>query len=144
MSGFRTFLRSLNAYLSRMMSVKEKLQTAATGLWMMSESDYPFDYLETTQTSHNPEIARQLAGREADAPVSPVSLDHLLRNMTDPASGSVSPDTAKKFVNLAQTLKSELRGLSVYRIGDVEVDVLILGKTGEGRIAGLKTRLIET
>lgn len=126
------------------MSTKINLTSAADGLLMMSESDYPFDFLESDATEHNEDLALQLSNREAGTPVSQITVDHLLRNMTNPASGSVSADTAAKFLQLSETLKQELQNISVYRVGDVQVDVLILGNTASGNVAGLKTRLIET
>jgi hypothetical protein len=41
-------------------------------------------------------------------------------------------------------LKQELAGLKVYRVGSVQVDAYIIGKTADGKLGGLKTVLIET
>ena len=127
-----------------MSTTQNKLESAASGLLMMSESDEPFTYFTSPATTVNEQLALSLTGKPAGTVVEIATLDHLLRNMTNTASGSVSPATAQKFVKLATTLKQELTGLTVYRVGEVQVDVLIIGKAADGTIAGMRTRLIET
>lgn len=127
-----------------MNTIQTKLENAASGLLMMSESDEPFTYVSAPDAAINEQLALNLAGKPAGTPVETITLDYLLRNMTNPASGSVSPGTAQKFSQLAAILKQELTGLTVYRVGEVQIDVLILGKANDGSIAGMRTRLIET
>ncbi|WP_460680757.1 nuclease A inhibitor family protein [Mucilaginibacter koreensis] len=127
-----------------MNTIQTKLENAASGLLMMSESDEPFTYVSAPATTINEQLALSLAGKPAGTPVETITLDYLLRNMTNPASGSVSPATAQKFSQLAAALKQELAGLTVYRVGEVQIDVFILGKANDGSIAGMRTRLIET
>lgn len=126
------------------MSLQSNLQGAASGLMMMSESDYPFTYIDTQAKVIDDSLALQLAGKPQGTPVEKTDLDHLLRNMTNASSGSVSPQVAQKFQNFASTIKQQLSGLIVYRVGQVQVDVFILGLTPEGNVAGMQTRLIET
>ena len=126
------------------MSLQSNLENAASGLLMMSESEYPFDYVSTEDTALNPAIALKITGKPEGTPVTTITLDHLLRNVTDPASGTVSPSQAKQYQQMAETLKGSLQELTVYRVGEVQVDVLILGLTAEGTVAGMRTKLIET
>ncbi|GAB2702456.1 hypothetical protein GCM10027037_30020 [Mucilaginibacter koreensis] len=137
------FIQHFILYLS-MNTIQTKLENAASGLLMMSESDEPFTYVSAPATTINEQLALSLAGKPAGTPVETITLDYLLRNMTNPASGSVSPATAQKFSQLAAALKQELAGLTVYRVGEVQIDVFILGKANDGSIAGMRTRLIET
>jgi hypothetical protein len=127
-----------------MQTTQSKLQTAAEGLWMMSESDYPFDFITTNASVINDELALKLADKPVGTTVEVITLDYLLRNLTDASVGSVPIEDALKFQNLANTLKNELENISVYRVGKVQVDVFILGTTAEGVIAGMRTKLIET
>jgi hypothetical protein len=127
-----------------MNAIQTKLENAAGGLLMMSESDEPFTYFSAPGTTINEQLALTLTGKPGGTLVETVTLDYLLRNMTNPASGSVSLAMAQKFSTLAITLKQELTGLTVYRVGEVQVDVLIMGKTTDGHVAGMRTRLIET
>jgi hypothetical protein len=52
---------------------------------------------------------------------------------------------AAKFQKLAQVLKAQLSGVKVYKVGDEpEKRVFIVGKTQDGRWAGLRTTVVET
>jgi hypothetical protein len=126
------------------MSIQSNFEQAASGLQMMSESDYPFIYFSTDDTVINPAVALKITGQPEGTAVETTTLDNLLRNMTDPASGSVSPQTARQFQQMTSVIKSTLQNLTVYRIGQVQIDVLIIGLTPEGRAAGYRTKLIET
>lgn len=126
------------------MSIQSNLENAASGLMMMSESEYPFDYVSTEDTALSPDLALKITGKPEGTLVTTVALDNLLRNLTDPTSGTVSPAQAKQYQQLAASLKNSLQGLSVYRVGEVQVDILILGLTSEGKVAGMRTKLIET
>jgi hypothetical protein len=127
-----------------MQNTQTKLENAARGLLMMSESDYPFDYFSTTAKVIDESLVLGLAGKLQGATIENISIDQLLRNLTDTAWGSVSPADAQKFSNLSAVLKQELAGITVYRVGDVQIDVFILGTTADGTVAGMRTKLIET
>jgi hypothetical protein len=46
---------------------------------------------------------------------------------------------------LRQAIQGQLAGVKVYKIGDgAERDVYVVGKAEEGRLAGLKTTVVET
>jgi hypothetical protein len=126
------------------MTIQNKLENAASGLLMMSESDYPFEYINTNEHQLNPELALKLAQKPEGTPVEQTTIEHLLRNMIDPTSGSVNLATSQRFQQLMATLKQEFTNLTVYRVGDVQVQVFILGLTADGTVAGMRTMLIET
>ncbi|MGI4022429.1 MAG: nuclease A inhibitor family protein [Janthinobacterium lividum] len=126
------------------MSIKSNLENAANGLQMMSESEYPFEYFSTESTSTDEALVLKLTSKPEGTLVSTTTLDNLLRNMTDAAQGAVSPQQAGQYKQMAAVLKDTLHGLTVYRVGEVQVDVLIIGLTEEGTAAGMRTKLIET
>jgi hypothetical protein len=53
-------------------------------------------------------------------------------------------ETVKLFQNLVSVLKQNLSQLQVYRVGNIEIDVYIVGVTDGGGLAGLSTKLVET
>jgi hypothetical protein len=58
---------------------------------------------------------------------------------------AVPPEDKAKFDKLAQTLKAQLSGVKVYKVGDeAEKQVVVVGKTADGQWAGLKTTVVET
>ncbi len=50
----------------------------------------------------------------------------------------------KRYQRLVKLLQTHLTDLKVYRLGEVEIDVYVLGKTESGAIAGLATISVET
>ena len=127
-----------------MSDTKDKLESAASGLLMMSEADYPFDYFTTEGIVIDSALALKLADKPAGTFVEEITLDYLLRNLTDESRGSVTPESAQQFKIFATTVKQELSGIKVLRVGSVQVDVFILGFAADGTIAGMRTKLIET
>ncbi|RYE31873.1 MAG: nuclease [Sphingobacteriaceae bacterium] len=126
------------------MSLQSNLENAANGLQMMSESEYPFDYFSTEDTVIDEALALKITQQPQGTAVTTTTLDDLLKNMTDPNRGSVSPQQAEQYKQMASALKDSLQNLTVYRVGEVQVDVLIIGLTAEGTVAGMRTKLIET
>jgi hypothetical protein len=65
------------------------------------------------------------------------SLDNLLK--------TVPTEDRPKFDKLRKALQEQLSGMKVYKVGDeAERNVYIVGKTKEGKWAGLKTTVVET
>jgi hypothetical protein len=126
------------------MSLQSNLESAVSGLQMMSESEYPFEYFSTEDTVINDALALKITGKPEGTLVTTTTLDNLLRNTTDPSRGVVSPKEAGRYQQMAAVLKDSLKGLTVYRVGEVQVEVLIIGLTEEGTAAGVRTKLIET
>ncbi|MEL7246133.1 MAG: nuclease A inhibitor family protein, partial [Cyanobacteria bacterium J06573_2] len=53
-------------------------------------------------------------------------------------------ETAKKYQALVETLKQNLDNIQVYKIGEVEIDVYIVGQLKSGDWVGLSTKAVET
>jgi len=58
---------------------------------------------------------------------------------------AVPPEDKEKFSKLAKVLQEQLSGVKVYKVGDeAEKAAYIVGKTTDGKWAGLKTTVVET
>jgi hypothetical protein len=124
-----------------------ELRRATRGLFVMSESDYPFEtlYLDG-ETPPTPERLRQLAGAGEDAIVETRGADEFFNSTTFETmrkEGEAS-DGAMGSEALAGLLKKSLTELRVYRIGGINIAVFILGKSPTGNWLGLSTRVVET
>ncbi|MEJ7849171.1 MAG: nuclease A inhibitor family protein [Pyrinomonadaceae bacterium] len=51
---------------------------------------------------------------------------------------------AEKFAALRKLLESNLSGLRIFRVGRIQIDIYIVGIDKEGKLAGVKTRSVET
>lgn len=121
--------------------IVEKLKEASTGLLMMSESDYPFDVVQWEGAAPaTQEKILQLTGSQ-DQPVEVVDLDYLFRNCAFEQEwhNELQKKDVKKFQTLVQTLKDNLSDISVYRVGQINIDAYIIGQTKDGDLAGVVT-----
>ena len=126
-----------------------RLQEASAGLLMPSESDFPFVLFIAPADSPlplSPQVLLSWLGRSPDTPVETVEVAYFFRNVTRerPEQGQPERAEVQRFRQLQLVLEQELREVRVYRVGTIRVEALVLGRTPEGQIAGLKTTLIET
>jgi hypothetical protein len=113
------------------------LKKASEGLLFPSETDAPFKaFLWESAGQLTPERVRELAGAEEGTEVEEMSLDDLLE--------TVPSEDRPEFHKLGGAIRQQLSEVKVYKIGDEpERDVYILGKTSDGQVAGLKTKVVE-
>jgi histidine triad (HIT) family protein len=119
-------------------TVLAALQQAAEGLVYTSESE---DRLEAFLWEDGAKLTRkhllELAGAAAGTRVEESSLEDFLH--------AVPPEDRPKFDRLARVIGEQLSGVKVYKVGDeAEKEAYVVGKTGDGRWAGLKTTVVET
>ncbi len=131
------------------LALVDKLKSASDGLLFMSEADYPFEVILWEGQRQEPltkETIRQLVAQAPGTPVEVVSLDDFFQNATQEQDwyGLEEKETAQQYRQLVETLKMNLNDIQVYRLGTTEIDVYILGKTPEGTVAGLQTKVVET
>lgn len=129
--------------------LETELREATDGLLMMSETDAPFEFYQAENMKDealNEETVLRLAAMPADYPFEEMELGYFFRNMTQarPDAGDAGIAQAKRFENLQKKLHELLQDVKVYRIGETQKLVLILGRTPNGEIAGLKTMVVET
>lgn len=148
----------------RPLTLGEELEKAAEGLRFQSESDYPFQFftlpaegegdltpegflsrLGVTQMlidELNLPLDRLVEGRDFDDffPSADQLADHHGTDTNDPEVVAES----KRYRKLEATLRRRLRGLKVFRVGQVEIRCYVAGLDKRGYLAGLVTTAIET
>ncbi len=119
-------------------SVLSALKAATDGLSLPSESDEPIAAIrwDHTGTPTESDILR-LSGHKPGDRVETTDLADIFRD-------AVAGDDAAKFQKLIKLLQGSLTDLRVYRIGDVEKDVYILGRDPAGAWLGLKSKVVES
>ena len=125
-----------------------ELARAADGLWYMSESDYPLEPILLEATSEPViERLREMAGARADARVEIRSLEEFFREGAAARisrEGKDEPPRVASFQHIVRTLREHLTDIRVYRIGEINIAVYILGRSSSGTWLGLSTRIVET
>lgn len=85
-------------------------------------------------------------GESSTVPVEERTLDDLFAGPTD-TGGSTDPGDiarAKDFQTLKDALSSELTDIHVYKIGKLDLDLYVVGRTADGKLAGMVTSVVET
>jgi hypothetical protein len=128
-------------------ALRERLEGAVEGLTYTSESDRPFEFFFLAGGGDAPpgaEAFGRLIG--AAAAVEERSLDDFfMRHIEtlDPAD-TESQRLRPRYEALRETLRTSLRGTTVYRTGRIEVQCYVVGGDGHGNLAGVRTVAIET
>lgn len=111
--------------------IVEELKKATTGLLVMSESDYPFEIIQWDgQTAITPDYLVSLSGASSSN-IQEMSLDDFY-------------NVSRRFPNLVRLLKDSLADLRVYKVGEINIPVYIVGRSPQGNWIGLSTRVVET
>ena len=117
----------------------DALAKASQGLLFPSETDAPLEPFlwEGAGDKLTKDKVRQLAGAEKGAAVEETTLDDLL--------STVPEEDRPQFDKLAGAIKGQLSGVKVYKVGDEpERQVYVVGKTSDGKWAGLKATVVQT
>jgi hypothetical protein len=120
-------------------SAVEALAKASKGLLFPSETDAPLEPFlwENAGDKLTKDRLCQMAGAPRGAAVEETTLDGLL--------STVPEEDRPQFDKLAAAVKQQLSGVKVYKVGDEpERQVYVVGKTQDGKWAGLKTTVVET
>ena len=119
-------------------AVLDALARASRGLRYTSETDAgfePFAWKDGDALTEGRLL--HLAGEPAGTAVEPTSLDDFFR--------AVPAEDRAAFQKLAGALRAQLSGVQVYKVGDeAERRVYLVGKSRDGRWAGLRTTVVET
>ena len=130
-------------------NLEQTLTEASKDLLYPSESDYAFEYFEWDLSAGNPLTdaqVRKYTDRGSDAPVKEVTLADFFGRLTEVKDwyGEEEKGTVERFAALRDRLTQLLADLRVFRVGTVEIDVYIAGKSPSGKWVGLRTKSVET
>lgn len=128
--------------------VLTNLREAVKGLLYMSESDEPFEVLHWKDAAdvYEPQKMPALSKRKAGTPVMAMSLEEFFQELVEEKSwhGEAEKADVRKYRNLKETIGKHLTRPQVFRVGELEVDIWIVGKSGTGDWFGIRTKAIET
>jgi hypothetical protein len=118
--------------------VLDALKKAAKGLMFPSETDAKLEAFRWAAGGDlTPAKLAQLVGAEPGTPVEEQTLEDFFR--------VIPSEDRPQFDQLAKTLKGQLTGVKVYKVGsEAEKQAYVVGKASDGNWAGLKTTVVET
>ncbi len=123
----------------------DDLARLTDGLLLPSESDAPLAPTRLAQAP-SPEALRSASGAPEDAPVEEGSLEALFVDLERerPSQDEREQAEARRFQALHAFFRERLREGKVFRVGQTEIEVWVLGQDEQGRWVGLRSRVVET
>ena len=112
--------------------ILEELKNASAGLFVMSESDYPFELIEWRgETLITSDYLCRVSDRPEDTQIEESDTQRFL-------GGN------ERFRKLEAVIEISLADVKVYKVGTINIPVYIVGRSPEGNWLGVSTRLIQT
>ncbi|KER09473.1 MAG: hypothetical protein HY22_11075 [[Candidatus Thermochlorobacteriaceae] bacterium GBChlB] len=127
--------------------LQEQLTSLTEGLLFPSESDYPIEpFVWENMSDFSLDTILQRAEKPLDSPVETTDLAYFFRNVAEEKDWHDDGQKllVPKYREIFNTLTASLKNITVYRIGQTEIDVFIVGQSGKSDAVGLKTKVIET
>jgi Nuclease A inhibitor-like protein len=124
------------------------LTEVSKDLLYQSESDEPFTPFtwKKAEGDLTPATVLKRARKPANSSVQGVSLQDFFKPLTTDQDwyGDEEKATAEGYRKLQKVIEQNLTDAKVFKVGKGKVGVFIVGKTGSGDWAGLKTTAVET
>jgi hypothetical protein len=126
--------------------ILDLFKQATTDLLWPSESDYPFEIvtwergIELTPTALFSEL------EQPNISIETITLTALFNPVLTVEDWYEADELAQvsRYIDLLQAIDSHLSDVQVFRVGEVEIAIYIVGKTPDGDVVGLKTYVVET
>jgi hypothetical protein len=124
----------------------DRLKQATADLLWVSESDYPFEVItwergvEMTPTALFKELT------VTDLAIKTMTLTDFFAPVLTIEDWYEEEElaTVDRYTDLVRSIESNLTKVQVFRLGEIEIAVYIIGKTPDGDLVGLKTQVVET
>jgi hypothetical protein len=122
------------------------LTTATADLLWSSESDEPFEIVTWPQGTEIEPTALFGDLVDSDAPIETMTLTDLFAPILTIEDWYEAAELAQvnRYTELLHAIESHLAEPQVFRVGEVEIAIYIVGKTPDGDLVGLKTHAVET
>ena len=127
--------------------LKNQLKKATENLFFISETDAeitPF-FGRQAQAVTKEEILMQSQSM-ANVLIEEKDFAGFFKRLTEIQDwfGDEEKATTQKFAELKDLLERNLRGLKVFKIGKIQIDVYVVGLDAENNLLGIKTKAVET
>ena len=124
---------------------KERFDRLAEGLLFMSETDAPLTYYELSPEKSQqwpPSTGGQflqLIGEDQATHVEKLAPEKFFRDLRPG-----NEDREDQVAALQKAMTGELRNLEGFRVGEIQINIFVLGTDDSGKVVGLQTLSVET
>lgn len=128
-------------------SLAKRIKKITGNLYYISETDaeiLPFKGEKAEAANKETLLAQICADR--DAPVEERNFEDFFSPLTEIQDwfGAEEKKSARKFLELKDLLQKELKDMKVFKVGNIELDVYVVGLDSENILSGIKTQAVET
>lgn len=122
------------------------IKDAAQGLLFPSESDFPIEPFFYGSDEPTPEGLRKHLGLSPDVPVEETTLASFFEGLTEASEEASNEEQADvdRYRELRKVLETNLEDVRVYRLGTIDIEVIVLGRHASGVWMGVRTNVVET
>lgn len=128
-------------------SFNEKLSESVKDLWYMSETDAEINvFIGEKADSVTKEVIAEQAQIPFGTNVEEKNFADFFKNLTriEDWYGDEEKETAQKFSTVEKLLKESLKDLKVFKVGQIEIDIYVVGLDSQNILSGIKTKAVET
>jgi Nuclease A inhibitor-like protein len=134
--------------MDRTENIAQKLTEATDGLLFSSEGEYPFSPIVWRGQAKEDFSSADLLAisvHPEGTPVQVTDVDTFFRRAVKEQDwhGETEKVNVKKFMQLVEHLKNNLENLQVFKVGEYELEVYVLGKVDLDMV-GLSTKVVQT
>lgn len=128
----------------------QSLESAVENLFYISETDAGFEAfvwkLDAPADKFSADDVLRLAGEKSNAKVAEKSLEEFFKQPTELQDwfGDEEKAQVDKYLALKELLTAKLKNIKVFKVGETEINVYIVGIDEKGNLAGVKTKAVET
>ncbi|MEM6837206.1 MAG: nuclease A inhibitor family protein [Cyanobacteria bacterium P01_C01_bin.120] len=125
--------------------INSELKQRVQGLWLPSETEAPWTVPSWTLQTDNTADLLQVLRRDPETSVTETSLDELMAQIQRQCRGygAEGNGIAQRHQALFEFLQQIGDRWRVFRVGEVTVDIVVVGETAAGYVA-LQTQSVET
>ncbi|MFP4007030.1 MAG: nuclease A inhibitor family protein [Spirulinaceae cyanobacterium] len=124
-----------------------KLQQATAGLFWPSETDAGFEVVTWPDLDQiTTESLRDRLNLDPETPILIQDFYDFFQPVTQEQAWHNAEERAERerYQALVQFLSEKLSNIQIFRVGEVEIDIYILGQTTHDQVMGLQTQAVET
>jgi len=128
-------------------SLPERIKSIVKNLYYTSETDAEIEpFVGQKTVSVDRESLIEQIGAATDSKVEERNFEDFFSRLTENQDwfGNEEKQTALKFSKLKELLQNELNDLKVFRIGETELDIYVVGLDSNSVLTGIKTKAVET
>lgn len=125
----------------------QQLTTACEGLEWSSETDFPLQIVYWQNTQYldiQTVISRYKYSPDIEVKTKSVESFFAVATAEQSWHGDLEKASTQRYIKVQNLLEENLQDINVYLVGEIEIDVYILGKFCSDSIIGLSTKIVET